>query len=191
MLEKAKVFDGVTIYRRGCGHFLILLKALKDYGELEELNKYLLGDTDDIPIVCREVLIMAARKFTDVRWPKRWIKKHLGKAVQVLLEIIRYNSIPEKQGQSGKERGIDEIAVDILEIMARGGYAANPDYVFDKIDLPTVYQLKKRLDDREHFQANMNLLIQHNPKGAQEALQKMKGITYTTWDELKRQRGKK
>lgn len=191
MLEKAKITpDGITIYRRGCGHFLILLQALKDYGELEAVNQYLFGEQEDLPLPCREVLIMAARKFTDIRNPKRWVRRNTVKAIATLIEVIKYNSIPEKQGGTGKDRGIDDLAVDILEIVSRGGYASNPEYVFDQIDLPTVFQLKKRLEDREYTRSMLDLLIHHDPKGALTQLQKMQGITYTTWDELRKKKVK-
>lgn len=190
MLEKAKVIDGVTVFRRGCGHFLILLQALKDYGELEAINQYLFGEVGTLPVPCREVLIMVARKFTNIKSPKRWVKKNTGQAIKILMEVIKYNSVPDKQNKTGEEHGIDDLAVDILEIVSRGGYAGDPEYVFDKIDLPTVFQLKKRLEDREHAQASLKLLIQHDPKGALEHLQRMRGITYTTWDELGKKRSK-
>jgi hypothetical protein len=191
VLEKAKVIKGITIKRRGCGYFLILLQVLKDYGELNALNKYLTEKNAQLPVVCREVLMMAVRQFTNIKNPKRWVKKNMGLAIEILVEIVKYNSIPEKQGETGKDNGIDELAVDILEIVSRGGYASNPEYVFDKIDLPTVYQLKKRLEKRDRDRAWMDLKIQHDPKGAIDTLNKMVNITYTTWEDLKRSKGKK
>lgn len=186
MILKGKVFNGVTVYRKGIGYFLKLLQILKDYQALKAVNLYLINRSKTLPILSREALIYPLRVFTDIKRPAAFMRRDMKKTVEILMEIMRFNSIPSVQSKAEKETGIDDVAAWVIDTLAGAGYSWSVDYILDRIDLPTVYQLKRMATERRAHEYSMALLIQHSPKAATENINKMIGNeVYKSWADFK------
>lgn len=133
-------------------------------------------------------MIYGLRVFTDIRRPKAFIRRDrtMGKTVKIIMEIVKYNSVPSAQTTSEKETGIDDLAAAVVDIMADAGYTYTPDYIFDRLDLPTIWQLKRLAANREARKYTMAIKIQHDPKGAIESINKIIGNQeFKTWADYK------
>jgi hypothetical protein len=184
MLIKAKKFGKITLYRRGYGHLLKLEQIMDDYGILKDIMNYITKGAR-VGIVQKEILKIAIKKFTDVKFPALFVRFNYKKSLQLLYEIMKFNNPPiiessEKKDAKEIKLNVDDLSVFVYNTLLEAGYPYSIEQAMNEIDYPTFVQIKKDLDKRKYINYKTMWVIQHNPEYAIKMLDESQGIEVLT-----------